>query len=53
MAYICEMCGYEAKTAQGLVGHKQFKHQLAGRYKRAREFTDSVELLESQEAQLR
>jgi hypothetical protein len=33
----CDICGYQAKTPQGLAGHRQFKHQLAARYEKARE----------------
>jgi chromosome segregation ATPase len=53
MTSVCDVCGYEAKNAQGLAGHKQFKHQLAGRYEQARELAGSVELLEDQQTQLK
>jgi chromosome segregation ATPase len=56
---ICELCGYQAKTLQGLAGHKQFKHQLAQKYARARELAgkatelaQSVELLERKKTEL-
>lgn len=25
---VCGICGFEAKTVQGLIGHKQFKHKI-------------------------
>jgi predicted nuclease with TOPRIM domain len=56
---ICELCGYQAKTPQGLAGHRQFKHQLAQKYARARELAgkgtelaQSVELLERKKTEL-
>jgi len=52
MAVKCELCSYQAKTPQGLAGHKQFKHQLADRFPRPSELAQRVETLESREAEL-
>lgn len=52
LAVKCELCSYQAKTPQGLAGHKQFKHQLADRSPRPSELAQRVETLESREAEL-
>jgi len=48
----CELCGMELKTTQALAGHKQFKHELAGRYAEAYQLAKSVELLEKKKSEL-
>jgi hypothetical protein len=48
----CELCGRKLKTAQALAGHKQFKHELAGRYAKAYELAESVELLVKEKVEL-
>ena len=47
----CEICGLELKTTQALAGYKQFKHELAGRYAKAYELAESVELLGKKKAE--
>jgi hypothetical protein len=53
MGNTCDICGLRAKTPQGLAGHKQYKHELAGEFEQARELAGSVEMLEGREAELR
>lgn len=57
--YACNVCGFQAKTQQGLTGHRQFKHQLAEKYAHARdlagkvdELAQSLELLTKEKAKL-
>jgi hypothetical protein len=49
---ICKLCGYQAKTPQGLAGHKQFKHQLAERFPKPNELARKAQALQSREIEL-
>ena len=48
----CNICGYKAKMAQGLAGHRQFKHELAHRFPKPSELAQRVQTMEKREGEL-